>query len=33
MARPTFDKMIINDLRAEDFEDEGQVKTVEGKAW
>jgi len=28
-GRPTFDKMIINDLRAEDFEDEGQVKTVE----
>lgn len=28
-GRPTFDKMIVNDLRAEDFEDEGQVKTVE----
>lgn len=28
-GRPTFDKMIVNDLRAEDFEDDGQVKTVE----
>lgn len=30
-GRPTFDKMIVNDLRAEDFEgeDEGRVKMVE----